>query len=192
MIGADYPAESLNYLANHLQTDPNEAPVDLIRRLYSEYLDTSRNLIYVGSSIPVPKKEVRNITVDGQQWKEYLYLGNKEGTSQPLFHIDMFISLTGRSENDAFRLLVGDPSLAADILGTSVLPQSMREVFDNIALFLKSKGFEVIRNPLPLVYVDDPYERTRIWNFATSNNLLVQNSNMSPNAVWMPTYGYGP
>lgn len=191
MIGADYPAESLNYVNAHLQPSPGEQPTDLIHRLYSEYLDTSRNLIYVGSSVPVPKQETRTISLDGQQWKEVLYFGNKEGTSQPIFHIDMFISLAGRSESGTFVLLVGDPSLAADVLNTPVLPHAMNEVFNNIAWFLEGKGFQVIRNPLPLVYVDDLYKRLRIWYFATSNNLLVQNRGEESKAVWMPTYGHG-
>lgn len=191
MIGADYPANSLDYIGSHLQPAPGEQPVDLIRRLYKEYLDSSRDLIYVGSSIPVPKQEVRPITLSDQQWREVLYFGNKEGTSQPLFHIDMFISLAGRADNGAFRLLVGDPSLAANILGTSVSPHAMQQVFDNIAQFLASRSFEVIRNPLPLVYVDDPIKRLRIWYFATSNNLLVQNDDDAGKAVWLPSYGYG-
>lgn len=191
MIGADYPANSLEYVRSHLQPAPGEQPEDLIRRLYKEYLDQDRELIYVGSSIPVPKQEVRPITINGQQWREILYFGNKEGTSQPLFHIDMFISLAGRDENGKFRLLVGDPSLAADILGGPVSPHAMQQVFDNIAQFLSDTGFEVLRNPLPLIYVDDPIERVRIWYFATSNNLLVQNDETAGRAVWMPTYGYG-
>ena len=191
MIGADYPANSLDYLRSHLVPRDGESGESLIRRLYSEYLDSSRDLIYVGSSIPVPKQQSRYIMLNGEQWKEELYFGNKEGTSQPLFHIDMFLSLAGRNDDGVFRILVGDPSLAANLLGTSVEPHAMREVFDNIAQFLMQRGFEVIRNPLPLVYVDDLRRKERIWYFATSNNLLVQNSVTSSKIVWMPTYGHG-
>ena len=191
MIGADYPANSLDYIRSHLQPDPGEQPAELIRRLYKEYLDSSRELIYVGSSIPVPKHEERWVTVNGQQWKEIVYFGNKEGTSQPLFHIDMFISFAGRADNGAFRLLVGDPSSAANILGTPIFPHAMQQIFDNIAQFLTARNFEVIRNPLPLVYIDDPIKRLRTWYFATSNNLLVQNDDGAGKAVWLPSYGYG-
>ena len=191
MIGADYPAKSLEYTKNHLVPREGESAFSLVHRLYIEYLDTSRDLIYVGSSIPVPKERRDSITLNGQQWEEILYFGNKDGTSQPLFHIDMFISLAGRNEKGNFQLLVGDPSVSADLLGIPVVPHAMREVFDNIAQFLRKKGFEVIRNPLPLVYVDDVQRKRRTWYFATSNNLLVQNEGGNSKVVWMPTYGHG-
>jgi hypothetical protein len=46
-----------------------------------------------------------------------------------------------------------------------------------------------MRNPLPLVYMDDPAARERVWYFATANNALVQNGTTKD--VWLPTYGYG-
>lgn len=191
LIGADYPANSLGYLRNHLVPEPGEQPVDLVNRLYREYLDTSRNLHYVGSTVAVPEQIEQNITIGGQQWKEILYLGNKPGTAQPLFHIDMFLTLAGRGSNGKFRILVGDPGAAATMLGMPLLPQMMQPVFDNIARGLERMGFEIIRNPLPLVYVDDTQRNERVWYFATSNNAWVQNSADKGKIVWLPTYGYG-
>jgi hypothetical protein len=191
MIGADYPANSLEYLRSHLQPNPGESPADFIRRLYNEYLDVGRELIYVGSTIPVPQQTSRPVIIDGKQWTEILYFGNREGTAQPLFHIDMFITLLGRTSQGRFRILVGDPELAAQTLGQPVQPHAMREVFNNIAKGLSGLGFEVIRNPLPLVYIDDPGEQVRIWYFATSNNALVQDSPEKGKIVWLPTYGHG-
>lgn len=65
----------------------------------------------------------------------------------------------------------------------------MGPIFDEIAKSLSAQGFDMARNPLPLVYVDDPGNKERIWYFATSNNALVQNS--PTKEVWLPTYGYG-
>lgn len=191
LIGADYPANTLQYLRSHLVPQPGELPVDLIKRLYREYLDTVRDLHYVGSTIPVPEQTARPIVVNGEQWKELLYLGNKAGTAQPLFHIDMFLTLAGRGEGGKFQILVGDPSAAADMLGMPHLPQMMQPVFDNIARSLDSLGFIVIRNPLPLVYMDDSQRKERVWYFSTSNNAWVQNSSDKGKIVWLPTYGYG-
>jgi hypothetical protein len=65
----------------------------------------------------------------------------------------------------------------------------MQRVFDDIASQLKAAGFDVIRNPLPLIYMDDEARRERLWYFATSNNALVQNA--PAKHVWLPTYGHG-
>ncbi len=63
--------------------------------------------------------------------------------------------------------------------------------FDEIAFQLERLGFQVIRTPLPHVFVDFPEERTRRWYFATSNNCLVEITDTSQR-VWLPTYGHGP
>lgn len=191
LIGADYPANSLGYIGSHLVVPTGVNPADFIRGLYNEYLDHERQLLYVASSISVPHETTRPTVINGQQWKETLFGGNKKGTVQPLFHIDMFITLVGRDTNGKFRVLVGDPGLAAKTLGETVSQNAMQEVFDNIAKGLANAGFEVERNPLPLVYEDDPARRERFWYFATSNNCLVQNSDAHGKIVWLPTYGYG-
>jgi hypothetical protein len=190
LIGADYPARSLEYLKSHLVRPEGVDPAAFIKSLYNEYLDRDRKLHYVASTIPVPVQQKRPTTIDGQQWDEILFMGNAPGTSQPLFHIDMFITLVGRDAG-RFQVLVGDPRLAAQTLEEPVSPNAMVEVFDNIAKGMSLLGFEVLRNPLPLVYVDDPDERVRRWYFATSNNCLVQNSKSDGKVVWLPTYGHG-
>lgn len=191
MIGADYPANSLKYIGSVIERKPEETPQDTIKRLYKEYFDSSRKCIYVGSTIPVPSKTVREFKKSGELWKEVLYEGNKLGTVQPLFHIDMFITLLGRNSEGKYQVLVGDPRMASDILKLPVLPHSMPEVFDNIAQGLKKIGFEVLRNPLPLVYFDDQETKERRWYFATSNNALVQIAENGGKTVWLPSYGYG-
>lgn len=200
LIGADYPRNSLEYIGKSIISQPGIDKEQQIHNLYRDYLDHNRKLFYVGSSIPVPQQQSRMIEIGGEEYEEILYFGNKPGTVQPLFHIDMFISLAGRDSDGRYRVLVGSPKLAADILGIRVWPHAMNEIFDNIAMQMSSLGFKVIRNPLPLVYMDDAYDpdepdqpkrKQRIWYFATSNNALVQNSKARGNVVWLPTYGHG-
>jgi hypothetical protein len=94
-----------------------------------------------------------------------------------------------RSANGKYQLLVVDPAKASSILGQATPAYAMQRVFDNIAENVGKAGFEVLRNPLPLVYVDDPAAKERLWYFATANNALVQNS--PAKRVWLPTYGHG-
>lgn len=190
-IGADYPANSLKYINKVIVPGPGEKPFDTVHRLYGEYMDKVRNLHYVGSTIPVPAETTRSIIIDGEQWTEVLYMGNKPGTVQPLFHIDMFITLAGRDATGKYQLVVGDPSLAAKALGVPLWPHAMQAVFDNVAKSLQNLGFAVIRNPLPLVYVDDPGTKERLWYFATANNALVQIIDAGDKKIWLPAYGFG-
>jgi hypothetical protein len=190
MIGADYPANSVDYVGSVIAPSPGERPSDTIRRLYRSYLDSSREVIYVGSTVPVPAETEREIKVNGRRWREIVHYGNEPGTVQPLFHIDMFMTLAGRDDSGARRVLVGDPRAAAQILGRPVWPHAMTEVFDNIARGLERRGCRVIRNPLPLVHVDDPEERLRTWYFATANNALVELTD-GASRIWIPTYGHG-
>jgi len=186
LIGADYPVNTLRYVGAVLAPGPDERPADLVRRLYGEYLDPDRRLIYVGSTLPVPEQHIGRITIDGAQWTEILYAGNSPGTLQPIFHIDMFITLAGRGADGRYRLLVGDPRAAADILGIQMPAHAMSQVFDDIAQGLRRQGFDVLRNPLPLAYADDLDRKERSWYFATANNALV-----SDGVVYLPTYGHG-
>jgi len=192
-IGSDYPKNSLDYIGKVIIPKKGESDSELIKRLYKEYLDTSKDLLYVGSEIPVPSQRTERITVGGDpNWTQLLYFGNKPGTVQPLFHIDMFISLAGRNAAGKYQILVGDPKMAADMIDfPESLQYAMVDVFNNIAAQLsRNPNFEVIRNPIPLVYVDDESKKERVWYFATSNNCLVENTKHSK-TVWLPTYGHG-
>lgn len=184
-IGADYPAESLRLGLVKPRGDETEA--EAIHRAYGNAMETKRKLIVVGSRVPVPSMAKRPIVVNGQQWEEILYFGNKSGTVQPLFHIDMFITLVGRGEDGKYTVLVADPGMAADILGEQVPDGAMQTVFNDIAAGLATLGFNVIRNPIPMAYDDDVRERLRYWYFATANNVIVQDD---PKRVWIPSYGH--
>jgi hypothetical protein len=190
MIGADYPAHTLQYIAAGVLTPPaGVSATQFVHDQYQKYLDRKRRLVYVGSGVPVPVEQTRATTINGETWRETICAGNAQNTVQPLFHIDMFVTLIGRMPGGKFGILVGDPSKAYAILGGRAPAHAMQPVFDDIAARLAAAGFDVIRNPLPLVYMDDPAAKQRSWYFATANNALVQNG--STKEVWLPTYGYG-
>lgn len=192
LLGADYPANTFGLIQAHgnISIPARAKPENFVRRLYQRTFDSARRLLYVGTKLPVPEEEARDIVVGGQRWTEILYAGT--GTAQPIFHIDMFLTLGGRSPSGKYRVLVGSPALADQILERPPVPQGMAALFDDIARTLARRRFEVIRTPLPITYVDDPVARTRMWYFATSNNCLVEiDDRAGTRRVWLPTYGHG-
>lgn len=186
LIGSDYPAKATKL--GLLQPNAGESDRDAAIRRYGEELDSSRRMIILGTRAPVPQAVTRQIDIGGDPWTELLYYGT--GLHQPLFHIDMFVTLAGRDDEGKPIALVGDPQMAANILGESTSSLMMIPYYDDIANRLTSEGFSVVRNPLPLTYVDDREEATRLWYFATANNALVEITDSSKR-VWLPSYGYG-
>ncbi|WP_025677231.1 hypothetical protein [Paenibacillus polymyxa] len=190
LIGADYPALTLKYVNDTILPSGDETPQQTVYHAYGQYLDTTRELFYVKSNVPVPIERSRRVTIGGELWTEHIYYGNIDGTQQPLFHIDMFVTLIGRNQTGKYVVLVGSPKLAADLLAVPLWDHSMNDVFDSVAEQLRRDGFEVQRNPLPLAYFDDKETKTRQWYFCTYNNALVERTPTSKK-VWLPTFGYG-
>ena len=189
-IGVDYP---LLTFAEGILTAPAQGGEDaLVRDVYRRYLDAERTFVPVGTTLPVPPAERREFRLQGATWIEDVYAGNAPGTRQPIFHIDMFVSLAGRDAAGRARILVGDPREAARLQRLAGQPHAMAPVFDDIARDLASRGFAVTRTPLPLVYSDDPDARVRSWYFATSNNVLVHAPQAGRPTVYLPTYAHGP
>ena len=94
------------------------------------------------------------------KWQEVFHYHNTAETQQPIFHIDMF------------------------------MPLALATQFDAIAEDLTKHGFSVIRNPLPMIYMDKVAECRRTWFYASSNNVLLQRSSASGNIVWLAEYGH--
>ena len=216
LIGADYPTKTRDYIDNAITLPEGEAPEALVKRLFRENLDVSRELLYVGSQIPVPVDDVILTKEDGQYCVDMVFQGNDHGTVQPLFHIDMFLSLAGRDANGKYQILVGDPSMAPMAPSAMVDSYTMQNVYDAIADSLKSSDFTVIRNPLPLTFSKQTVKleelnhpeneklyriylqlhnlgltevELRNWYFASSNNALLEITD-TLKRVWLPTYGY--
>ncbi|MFD2093327.1 hypothetical protein [Blastococcus deserti] len=146
-LGTDYFADSVRLLQSG--RPPVELPdrADLsetVRQLFRDYVDAGRQLTLVGTRRPVAVPELRGAR-EGDRFYLDLPSGGV-GDFQPIFHIDMLITLVGR-EDGRFTVLVGDPAMADDMLGTSS-PYALREAYDQIAAALSAEGFEVRRNPL--------------------------------------------
>lgn len=191
LIGADYPANTLQLIERnrHILVPEGADRAGFVKDLYQKTFDPERRVLYAGTKLPVPEERRRSFRKDGEQWTEEIYLGT--GRAQPIFHIDMFITLVGRGPSGKYRVLVGSPAEADRVLSRPPVPHAMSEIFDDVARNLEHEGFEVLRNPLPLTYVDYADSRVRAWYFATANNCLVQIDETSGNIVWLPTYGHG-
>ena len=151
----------------------------------------SRRVHVVASRVPVPEETTIDVEIAGEAWRAVFHRGNKPGTRQPLFHRDMFLTLAGRGNDGRECVLVGDITLAAQTLGGGRVPEAIQAALDDIAEQLLALDFDVIRNPLPMVFCDQPETRLREWYFASSNNALVQDCPEGGRLVLLPTYGHG-
>ncbi len=148
LLGRDYFADTLSVLSGQrppvVQPDAVSLP-DFATQLYSDYVDRERRLLLVGTVREIPLLGVRGLRQGDEYFLDVATDG--AGTFQPIFHIDMFITLLGTGADGTFEVMVGDPSLADDILGTHS-PWALADVYDAIAGDLAEEGFTVHRNPL--------------------------------------------
>jgi hypothetical protein len=161
-------------------------------KAFRTWLDAGRTLHVIGTDLPLGAQESRSMDVPegapGDAWTEIVRRGSLEGSRQPIFDLDTFVSLAGRGADGRHRILVGDPRMAAELMGAPLPDHAHAESFDDIARQCAALGFHVIRNPLPLVFHDDAPARVRLWYFASSNNVLTEIDGEARN-VWIPTYG---
>ena len=147
-MGKDYYADTLELLRGDrppVSIPPQESADRFIRRLFAEYVDATKTLVLIGTRKPIPLREY----VGRKEGRRYFLdvAANGVGTFQPIFHIDMFISLVGETDAGEFELLVGSPRVADEMLGTRS-PYALDDVYDAIADSLADAGFLVRRNPL--------------------------------------------
>ena len=145
-LGRDYFADSVALLqGGRPPVTPPDGDLDgFVRRLFTDYVDAERELFLIGTRRPIPVPELQ-----GRREGDDYFLdlpANGVGVFQPIFHIDMLMTLVGPVDG-RFTVLVGDPSLSARLLGTSS-PSDLRDVYDGIAGDLTAAGFDVRRNPL--------------------------------------------
>jgi len=121
------------------------------------------------------------------------------GKAQPIFHIDLFITLLGRSSAGKQIILVGEPVAGFDdhFLNRKekrILDEQIKDATDRINECIKNLKddliqhdipHKIIRNPLPLTYYT--YAPLTSWYWASYNNCLVEISGEEKN-VWLPRY----
>jgi len=109
-----------------------------------------------------------------------------QGKYQPIFHIDMYITLGGKTADGKELVFVGDPELAKSILDQPPPIAEIVQAFNKTAAFFESYDggikFEVIRLPLDLWNVT-----TESGTFLTYNNCLIESFGENRN-VYLPAY----
>jgi hypothetical protein len=148
LLGKDYFADSIETVQGPrppVSIPEGEDVSNFVKRLFKDYVDERRELIVVGTDKPIPIAAMRGTEQQGAYFLDLPSGG--AGTFQPIFHIDMFLTPFSPDTNGRPRFLVGDPTLADQILGTSS-PFSLPDIYDKIAVDLMAAGFAVTRNPL--------------------------------------------
>jgi hypothetical protein len=207
-VGRDYLDESVDKAVEigHIEGFPERgsraAQESFIRDLFRRTFDPDRDVHFLESD---PRGRVGNSVVeeDGRVFFDEVETGR--GPRQPIFHIDMFVSLAGPDpDSGRYRVLVGSPALADELMGWEPVEHELQEEYDAVARQLEGLGFLVGRTPLPYTVADFRGEEEvpagdggtvtiqgrRVWYHATSNNCLVQIDGDGRD-VWLPTYGYG-
>lgn len=148
LLGKDYFADSVHLMGSGnppVSVPGGTTPEAFVTRLFGDYVDQARELVVVGTDRPIPLRPYY-----GTREKRRFYLdiaGDGTGTFQPIFHIDMFITLVGADADGTFQVLVGSPALGDELLKTRS-PFALNEVYDAIAAQLTARGMLVERNPL--------------------------------------------
>lgn len=148
LLGRDYFADSVQLTQRNrppVTVPPNTTPEAFVRQLFSRYVDSNRILHLVGTTRAIPIRPFYGTRAGNSYFLDIASDG--AGTFQPIFHIDMLITLIGRDASNKFHALVGSPALADQLLGTSS-PYSLATVYDTIAEQLTAYGLTVHRNPL--------------------------------------------
>lgn len=150
LLGTDYFADTVALITEGrppVSVPPGNDPTEFATELFSTYVDANRRMILVGTRRPIALRELVG-TREGERYYLDIPTGGA-GTLQPIFHIDMFVTLIGpRDEGDgAFEVMVGSPSRADELLGRSS-PFALADVYDRIARDLEQEGLRVRRNPL--------------------------------------------
>lgn len=151
-------------------------------------LDPHRRPLVLQCVDALPAELTRPIAGQPGGWTETLYHCEFLGRHQPLFHIDLFVAPAGRTGNGQPRFLVGCPRMGADVLGQSLPEHALAPAFDEIAAQLEAEGAAVLRNPMPLIWVDDVDKRHRTWFHVPVNNVLVEDCGPAGRRVLLPCF----
>jgi hypothetical protein len=96
LLGKDYFADSVRLAGEQGRPrlgSAGTAPDAFVAQLFSEFVDTDRRLIVVGTNKPIPLRSFYG-TREGSRY--FLDIASDgAGTFQPIFHIDMLITLVG-------------------------------------------------------------------------------------------------
>jgi len=148
LLGTDYFLDTLELIRSGelpISVPEGRTEVEFVRELFRRHVDSTRELQLVGTKRPLGLKRYYATALDGEFFLDLP--GGGTGDLQPIFHIDMFVTLAGPADDGRFRVLVGSPALADAALGTKS-PFALQTAYDEIAAEFDRLGFAVVRNPL--------------------------------------------
>lgn len=196
-IATDLRLEGGNILADgdlcFVGVDLIEDNAAFLERFAAE-VESRRTIVPVGGDGLLPRRgPTRFARRPGDlRWRQAVDRSlSRPDTRQPVFHLDMFMTLAGRGADGRLRALVGDPLAASRMIGLPLPEGFPLRAFDEIAAAIEDRGVVVFRNPLPFVYFDDPEARMREWFYASANNCWVECLEGGRGRVWLPQYGHG-
>lgn len=150
----------------------------------------------------------KNRKMKDKEWLVNILRGIRE--YQPFFHIDMFITLAGKTAKGEHIIVVGQPEIGFPLDGfldddikaiKSLIRAVKKSIYKTVEKLKKDNSFslKIITEgyALPLVYYDQikssRIERT--WTWASYNNCLVEifrapnDKTKTIRRVWLPSYG---
>jgi hypothetical protein len=157
-------------------------------------IDTTRTIEVVACAPLERRGPIRfEIAPGDQTWRQDIDRSiAADGARQPVFHIDMFMTLAGPAADGTPRILLGDPAWASELIGLPLPEGFPVKAFEQIAFGLRLRGYEVHRTPLPFVYFDDRRAKLREWFYASANNCWVECMGEAGGCrVFLPEYGFG-
>lgn len=137
----------------------DERPADAMRHLADRLapLAPARRVALLATETDLPRREIRLLATANGYLAEEIF--GHTGRRQPLFHLDIYATPTGRMIGDRELVLVGDSRMASAAIGGGALPlcdQSVADALDEIAEQIASTGgFAVQRNPMPIIPITD-------------------------------------
>ncbi len=123
------------------------------------------------------------------------------GECQPLYHIDLFITLLGRNKKGEQIILFGEPKIGLIPSKLFSKEQTLFQVQFNdvknrltecrkkLEDDLKKHGipYQIVTNPLPITYKKQGINT--YWYWVSYNNCLVEVTDKEEKNVWLPKYG---
>lgn len=175
--------------------------------LFKKLLFGNKEPIFLEGTPPKPRDRKLYTTSDGIRNEPAII--EFRGKEQPIFHIDLFITLGGRLNKDQYQLVIGQPVVGLSSLSkipidlAGVIYEQVYKMEYSISLVIKqlnsltnkngTSKFKIHRIPLPLTYYsifDSEKREIRKWYWASYNNCLVEIDEKPPytKSVWLPSY----
>jgi hypothetical protein len=149
MLGRDYFADTVDLVQG--PQSPVVTPDDpdrlepFLRELFADYVDKTRELVLIGTPEPIGSRPLHG-TLEGEDY--FLDIADRgSGRFQPIFHIDMLMTLIGADTEGDYLVMVGSPKLGEQLMGVT-FPYALQEAYDSIADDLIGRGMRVLRNPI--------------------------------------------